>query len=184
MAGELGGRRIAILAADGVERVELEEPRRAVQEAGGTTELLSIKPGEIQSMNHDIEPSATFPVDRLVSEVSVAWYDALILPGGTINPDQLRQDEAAVDFVREFVDSGKPVGVICHGPWTLVEADVVKGRTLTSWPSIRTDITNAGGHVVDAQVVTDGNLTSSRMPDDLPAFCARIVEQFAAGAHA
>jgi protease I len=184
MAGELGGRRIAILAADGVERVELEQPRRAVQEAGGTTELLSIKSGEIQSMNHDIEPSATFPVDRLVSEVSVARYDALILPGGTVNPDQLRQDEAAVDFVREFVDSGKPVGVICHGPWTLVEADVVKGRTLTSWPSIRTDITNAGGHVVDERVVTDGNLTSSRMPDDLPAFCARIVEQFAAGAHA
>jgi protease I len=175
----LQGKRIAILAADGVEQVELDQPRRAVQDAGAATELLSIKPGKIQAMNQDVHASDTFAVDRLVSEASPGDYDALILPGGTTNPDHLRQDESAVSFVREFVSSGKPVGVICHGPWTLVEADVVRGRTLTSWPSVRTDIRNAGGTVVDQEVVTDQNLTSSRMPDDLPAFCARIVEQFA-----
>jgi protease I len=153
--------------------------RRAVQEAGAATELLSIKPGKIQAMNQDVHASDMFAVDRLVSEASPGDYDALILPGGATNPDHLRQDESAVSFVREFVSSGKPVGVICHGPWTLVEADVVRGRTLTSWPSVRTDIRNAGGTVVDQEVVTDQNLTSSRMPDDLPAFCARIVEQFA-----
>jgi len=175
----LHGKRIAILAADGVEQVELDQPRRAVQEAGAATELLSIKPGKIQAMNQDVHASDMFAVDRLVSEASPGDYDALILPGGATNPDHLRQDESAVSFVREFVSSGKPVGVICHGPWTLVEADVVRGRTLTSWPSVRTDIRNAGGTVVDQEVVTDQNLTSSRMPDDLPAFCARIVEQFA-----
>jgi protease I len=180
MAGELQGKTVAILAADGVEQVELEQPRQAVQDAGAATTLLSIQRGEIQAVNSDIHPSVTFSVDQLVGEASVQDYDALILPGGAVNPDHLRQDEAAVGFVRDFVTSGKPVGVICHGPWTLVEADVVRGRTLTSWPSIRTDIRNAGGTVVDEQVVTDQNLTSSRMPDDLPAFCGRIVEQFAA----
>lgn len=180
MAGELQGKTVAILAADGVEQVELEQPRQAVQDAGASTILLSIKRDDIQAVNSDIHPSVTFGVDKLVGEASVRDYDGLILPGGAVNPDHLRQDEAAVGFVRDFVNSGKPVGVICHGPWTLVEADVVKGRTLTSWPSIRTDIRNAGGTVVDEQVVTDQNLTSSRMPDDLPAFCARIVEQFAA----
>ena len=132
-------------------------------------------------MNHDIHPSVTFTVDRLVGEASAGEYDALILPGGAVNPENLRQDEAAVGFVRDFVDSGKPVGVICHGPWTLVEAGVVQGRTLTSYPSVRTDIRNAGGNVVDQEVVTDQNITSSRRPDDLPAFRARIVEQFATG---
>jgi protease I len=180
MANELQGKTIAILAADGVEQVELEHPRQAVQAAGAVTELLSIKPGEIQAVNRDIYPSVTFTVDRLVGKVSARDYDALILPGGAVNPDNLRQDEAAVGFVRDFVNSGKPVGVICHGPWTLVEADVVQGRVLTSYPSVRTDIRNAGGHVVDQEVVTDQNITSSRWPDDLPAFCARIVEQFAA----
>ena len=180
MAGELQGKTVAILAADGVEQVELERPREAVQAAGGLTELLSIKPGEIQAVNSDIYPSVTFTVRRPVGEVSAGDYDALILPGGAVNPDNLRQDEAAVGFVRDFVNSGKPVGVICHGPWTLVEADVVQGRVLTSYPSVRTDIRNAGGHVVDQEVVTDQNITSSRWPDDLPAFCARIVEQFAA----
>jgi len=179
MASELRGKTIAILAADGVEQVEFERPRQAVQAAGAVTELLSIKPGEIQAVNQDIYPSVMFTVDRLVGEASAADYDALILPGGAVNPDHLRQDEAAVGFVRDFVESGKPVGVICHGPWTLVEAGVVHGRTLTSYPSVRTDIRNAGGTVVDQKVVTDQNITSSRWPDDLPAFCARIVEQFA-----
>src|SRR5579875_631546 len=178
MASELRGKTIAILAADGVEQVEFERPRQAVQAAGAVTELLSIKPGEIQAVNQDIYPSVTFTVDRLIGEASAADYDALILPGGAVNPDHLRQDEAAVGFVRDFVESGKPVGVICHGPWTLVEAGVVHGRTLTSYPSVRTDIRNAGGTVVDQKVVTDQNITSSRWPDDLPAFCARIVEQF------
>ena len=183
MAAELRGCRIAILAAEGVEQVELQGPRKAVQDAGARTDLLSVKSGQIQAVRQDIHPTVTFRVDRLVSEAAPEEYDALILPGGAVNPDNLRQDAAAVTFVRDFVNSGRPVGVICHGPWTLVEADVVKGRTLTSWPSLRTDIRNAGGNVVDEEVVTDQNLTSSRKPDDLPAFCARIVEQFAATAH-
>jgi protease I len=132
-------------------------------------------------VKRDIHPSVTFTVDRLVGEASASDYDALILPGGAVNPDNLRQDEAAVGFVRDFVTSGKPVGVICHGPRTLVEADVVRGRTLTSYPSVRTDIRNAGGTVVDQEVVTDQNITSSRWPADLPSFCTRITEQFAAG---
>ena len=180
MASSLNGRRVAILAARGVEQVELVQPRQAVTEAGATTELLSLQPGTVQATNHDIEPADQFDVDRLVSEVSIDDYDALILPGGAVNPDTLRQDSAAVAFVRDFVRSGKPVGVICHGPWTLVEADVVLGRTLTSYPSIRTDIRNAGGTVVDEEVVIDGNIVSSRGPDDLPAFCRAIVAQFAA----
>ncbi len=179
MSNELGGRRIAILAARGVEQIELVEPRKAVEEAGAQTELLSIESGEIQAVNHDIEFADTFTVDRLVSEVSVDDYDGLILPGGALNPDTLRTDEDAVGFVRAFVQSGKPVGVICHGPWTLVEADVVRGRRITSYPSIRTDIRNAGGNVVDEEVVVDGRLVSSRSPDDLPAFCKAIVEEFA-----
>jgi protease I len=178
MANELGGRTIAILATDGVEQVELEKPREAVQNAGARTELLSIEDGEIQAMNHDLEPADTFSVDRKVGDASIDYYDALILPGGTCNPDKLRMDSDAVAFVRDFVRSGKPVGVICHGPWTLVEADVVRGRRITSWPSVRTDLRNAGAEVVDEEVVTDGNITSSRNPDDLPAFCEAIVREF------
>jgi protease I len=170
---------VAILAARGVEQAELVQPRDAVTEAGAVTELVSLEPGTIQATNHDIEPADQFDVDRVVSQVSVDDYDALILPGGAVNPDTLRQDSAAVAFVREFVESGKPVGVICRGPWTLVEADVVRGRTLTSYPSIRTDIRNAGGTVVDEEVVIDGNLISSRNPGDLPAFCRALVAQFA-----
>ena len=176
---ELTGKRVAILAADGVERVELEQPRSAVEDAGASTTLLSIADGEIQAVDGDIHPSTTFPVAKLVSAALVADYDALILPGGAVNPDNLRQDSAAVAFVREFVGSGKPVAAICHAPWTLVEADVVRGRTLTSFPSVRTDIRNAGGTPVDEEVAIDGNLVTSRNPDDLPAFCAAIVKAFA-----
>ena len=179
MTTALQGKRIAILAADGVERVELEQPRQAVQQAGAQTEVLSLKPGEIQARNNDLESAGTFAVDRVVSDAAVNEYDALLLPGGTVNPDKLRIDNAAVSFVRDFVGSGKPVGVICHGPWTLVEAGVVKGRTITSFPSLRTDLRNAGAQVVDQEVAIDGNLISSRSPDDLPAFCQAIVDQFA-----
>ena len=183
MPNELDDKKIAILAADGVEQVELEQPRDAVQEAGATTELLSLDDGEIQAMNHDVDKGDTFSVDKKVADASPDDYDGLILPGGTNNPDNLRMDQDAIRFVQEFFKTGKPVGVICHGPWTLVEADVVRGRTLTSYPSIRTDIRNAGGNVVDEEVVVDQGLVSSRNPDDLPAFCAKIVEEFAEGAH-
>lgn len=179
----LTGQRVAVLAADGVEQVELVQPRSAVEDAGASTALLSLKAGEIQAMNHDVEKGDTFRVDRVVGECSPDEFDALLLPGGTTNPDKLRQDPDAVRFVRDFFATGKPVGVICHGPWTMVEADVVRGRTLTSYPSVRTDIRNAGGNVVDDQVVTDHGLVSSRNPDDLPAFCAKIVEEFAEGEH-
>jgi len=180
MADELRDRTIAILAADGVEQVELEQPRQTVQDAGARTVLLSIDDGEIQAMNSDINPADTFSVDAKVGDASVGDYDALILPGGTCNPDKLRMDEDAVRFVREFVDSGKPVAVICHGPWTLAEADVLQGRRITSWPSIRTDLRRAGAEVVDEEVVVDGNLISSRNPDDLPAFCDAIVRELSA----
>ncbi len=179
MAGQLDGRRIAILAADGVERVELEQPRRALDGAGASTVVVSIHDGEIQARNNDLEDAGTFPVDQLVSAVSVDDFEALLLPGGTVNPDKLRMELAAVRFVRDFVESGKPVASICHGPWNFVEADVARGRRLTSWPSVRTDLRNAGAEVVDEQVVTDGNITTSRSPDDLPAFCKRIVQEFA-----
>ncbi|GAA1454285.1 MULTISPECIES: type 1 glutamine amidotransferase domain-containing protein [Nocardiopsidaceae] len=181
MADRLNGRRIAILAADGVERVELVRPREALREEGASTDLVSLSEGEIQSMNGDIEPSERFAVDRVVSEAKVEDYDALVVPGGTVNPDNLRLDADAVGFVRDFVAAGKPVAAICHGPWILVEADVVRGRTVTSYPSIRTDIRNAGGVVVDEEVVTDHGVTTSRNPDDLPAFCERIVREFAQG---
>ena len=179
MAGELDGIRVAILATDGVERVELEQPRDALREEGARTELLSLHDGEIKARDHDLTDAGTFPVDGLVSKASAGDYDALLLPGGTVNPDKLRMDASAVAFVRDFVDSGKPVAAICHGPWTLVEAGVVRDRTLTSYPSLRTDLRNAGAHVVDEEVARDGNLVTSRSPDDLPAFCAAIVDAFA-----
>jgi protease I len=182
MAGPLSGSRVAILAADGVERIELEQPRRALDDAGAQTDVLSLAEGEIAARNNDLEDAGTFPVDRLVGEASVDEYDALLLPGGTVNPDKLRMDPTAVAFVREFVQSGKPVAAICHGPWSLVEAGVVAGRRLTSFPSLRTDLRNAGAEVVDEEVVTDGNITTSRSPDDLPAFCDRIVQEFSSGA--
>lgn len=179
MSNELQGKKIAILAADGVEKVELEQPRSALTDAGAQVELLSLKTGEIQARNHDLEPAGTFTVDRAVSEAAVGEFAGLVLPGGTVNPDKLRLDSSAVAFVRDFVESGKPVAAICHGPWTLVEAGVVVGRTVTSYPSIRTDLRNAGAHVVDDEVVVDRNLITSRSPKDLPAFCATIVKQFA-----
>ncbi|BFU45743.1 type 1 glutamine amidotransferase domain-containing protein [Krasilnikovia sp. MM14-A1004] len=179
MAGELTGRRIAILAADGVERVELERPRQVLDEAGARTAVVSITSSEIRARDHDLEDAGTFPVDQLVGAVSVDDYEALLLPGGTVNPDKLRMEPAAVQFVRDFVQSGKPVAAICHGPWNFVEADVARGRRLTSWPSVRTDLRNAGAEVVDEPVVTDGNITTSRSPDDLPAFCERILHEFA-----
>ena len=179
MAGELKGKRVAILAADGVERVELEQPRQALDQAGAQTELLSLHDGQIKARNNDLEAAGTFDVDALVRSASVTDYDALLLPGGTVNPDKLRVDKAAVGFVQEFVASGKPVASICHGPWTLLEAGVVSGRTLTSFPSIRTDLRNAGARVVDEEVARDGNLITSRSPDDLPAFCQAIVQAFA-----
>lgn len=179
MSNELQGKRIAILAADGVEKVELEQPRAALKQAGAQVEVLSLQAGEIQARNHDLEPAGAFAVDRAVSDASVDEFDGLVLPGGTVNPDKLRLDKSAVSFVRDFVDSGKPVAAICHGPWTLVEAGVAAGRTLTSYPSIRTDLRNAGAHVLDEEVVVDGNLITSRSPSDLPAFCSTIVKQFA-----
>jgi protease I len=183
MADELSGRRIAILATDGVERVELEQPREAVTNAGADVEIISIKEGEIRAKDHDLDDAGTFPVDRLVRDVSPDDYDALIMPGGTINPDKLRMDDDAVDFVRRFAESGKPIGTICHGPWTLINAGVAKGRRLTSWPSVRTDLRNAGAEVVDEEVVVDDGIVSSRWPDDLPAFCSKIIEEFAEGKH-
>lgn len=179
MAHELNGKRVAIRAADGVERVELEQPRQALDEAGAHTEVLSLHDGQIQARDNDLESAGTFDVDALVGSATVEDYDGLLLPGGTVNPDKLRVDEAAVTFVRDFMASGKPVASICHGPWTLLEAGSVTGRTLTSFPSIRTDLRNAGAQVVDQEVARDGNLLTSRSPDDLPAFCTGIVELFA-----
>ena len=184
MAAELDGIRVAILAADGVERVELEDPRDALEDAGASTSIVSIADGEIQARDHDLTDAGTFSVDLLVGDVSPDDFDALLLPGGTVNPDKLRTDAAAVQFVRDFVESGRPVASICHGPWSLVEADVVRGRRLTSYPSIRTDLRNAGAEVVDEEVVTDGTITTSRSPDDLPAFCERIVHEFAGAGRA
>jgi protease I len=183
MSDELKGKKIAILAADGVEQVEYERPKAAVEEAGATTELLSIDSGEIQAVEEDINKTVKFAVDKVVGDAAVEDYDGLILPGGTTNPDKLRMDDDAITFLQDYFKAGKPVGVICHGPWTLVEADLVRGRTLTSYPSLRTDIRNAGGNVVDEEVVVDEGLVSSRNPDDLPAFCAKIVEEFAEGKH-
>ncbi|MEV4313600.1 type 1 glutamine amidotransferase domain-containing protein [Actinocrispum sp. NPDC049592] len=180
MPQPLRGRKIAILATDGVEQVELEEPRSAVTEAGGEAVLVSLSDEPIQAMNADVNKADTFAVDLTVESASAEDYDALILPGGTTNPDRLRQDTQAVSFVMDFFQSGKPIAAICHGPWLLVEADVVRGRTLTSYPSVRTDIRNAGGTVVDKEVVIDGGLITSRNPDDLPAFCEALVREFAA----
>jgi protease I len=182
MSDELKGKRIAFLAAEGVEQVELTEPWKAVENAGGKPELISVEDGQVQAFNH-LDKADTFPVDKTAADADASDYDGLVLPGGVANPDFLRTDEDAVNFVRAFFEQAKPVGVICHGPWTLVEADVVRGRTLTSWPSVQTDLRNAGANWVDEEVHVDHGLVSSRKPDDLPAFCAKIVEEFCEGEH-
>ena len=178
MTDNLQGKTVAILVADMFERVELEEPRRALEDAGATTEIVSIHDGEIQGFDH-FEPASTVKVDRTIEEVMPEDYDALLIPGGVGNPDQLRGNENAVVFVREFVEAGKPTAVICHGPWVLVEAGVVRDRRVTSWPTLETDIRNAGGEWVDEEVVVDGNLVTSRKPDDIPAFNEKMVELIA-----
>jgi protease I len=182
VADKLQGKRVAFLATDMVEQVELTEPWKAVEEAGGTPELVSLEEGEIQGFNH-YDKADTFKVDRTVEEARADDYDALVIPGGVGNPDTMRGDENAVQFVRDFFEQGKPVGVICHGPWMLVEAGVVRGRKVTSWPSLQTDIRNAGGDWVDQEVVVDEGLVTSRKPDDLPAFNEKIVEEFCEGRH-
>jgi protease I len=183
MANELKGKRVAIVATDMVEQVELLEPRKALDEAGAQTEVISIEPGKIRGFNH-YDKGDEIPVDRTIEEASADEYDALMLPGGVGNPDVLRMDENVVSFVRDFFEQGKPVAAICHGPWTLVEAGVVRGRKLTSWPSIQTDIRNAGGNWVDEEVHVDQGLVTSRKPDDIPAFNAKMIEEFAEGKHA
>jgi protease I len=178
MSTSIKGKRVAFLATDGVEEVEYTEPRKAVENAGGRADLVSISDGEIQAVNH-LDKAGTYPVDRQVKDAHVEEYDALVLPGGVANPDFLRMDPDAVRFVRDFVIAGKPVAAICHGPWTLVEAGVVDGRTLTSWPSLRTDLANAGATWVDEQVYVDDRLVTSRKPDDLPAFCSTMLAEIA-----
>jgi len=182
MAGKLDGKRVAILAADMFERVELEEPRQALEDAGAEIEVISIHDGEIKGFDH-FDPATTVQVDRTIEEVSPDDFDALLIPGGVGNPDQLRGDENAVSFVRRFHGSGKPMAVICHGPWVLVESGVVRGKRVTSWPTLETDIRNAGGEWVDEQVVTDNGLVTSRRPDDLDAFCDKAIEEFGEGGH-
>jgi protease I len=177
MADVLKGKKVAILAADMFERVELEEPRQALEDAGADVEVVSLEEGEIQGFDH-FDPANTVPVDRTVEEASPDDYDALLIPGGVGNPDQLRGDENAVSFVRSFSDAGKPMAVICHGPWMLVESGVVRGKRVTSWPTLETDIRNAGGEWVDDEVVVDGNLVTSRKPDDIPAFNREMVRIF------
>ena len=183
MADKLKGKKVAIIAADMVEQVELVEPRQALEAAGAETDLISIKPGEIQGFNH-FDQADKHKVDRTIEEVDASEYDALMIPGGVGNPDQLRGDENVVSFVREFFEAGKPVASICHGPWVLVEAGVVRNRKLTSWPTLQTDIRNAGGNWVDEQVVVDQGLVTSRKPDDIPAFNEKMIEEFCEGKHA
>jgi protease I len=183
MSDQLKGKRVAFLMAnEGVEQVELTEPLQAIREAGAEADLLAPEAGLIQAFNH-LDKGDRFEVDRAVGDADAGEYDALVLPGGVANPDQLRTKEEAVEFVRAFFAAGKPVGVICHGPWTLIEADVVRDRTLTSWPSLKTDLRNAGANWVDEEVQVDEGLITSRKPDDLPAFNAKLVEEFAEGVH-
>ena len=182
MADQLAGKRVAIIAADMVERVELVEPRRALDDAGATTELISLEAGEIQTFDH-FDPADTAPVDRTIDDADAGDYDAVFIPGGVGNPDLLRGSDAVVGFVREMYEAGKPIASICHGPWVLVEADIVRDHTVTSWPTLQTDIRNAGGRWVDEQVVTDEGIVTSRKPDDIPAFNDKMIEEFREGLH-
>lgn len=178
MAKDLAGKKVAILATEGFEQVELTEPKKALEQAGATTEVISLKPGEIKGWKFT-EWGDSVKVDRTVDEADVEDYDLLVLPGGVQNPDKLRMNDDAVAFVGDFLDSGKPVGAICHAPWTLIEADVVEGRKMTSWPSLQTDLENAGAEWVDEEAVVDGNLITSRKPDDIPAFNKKLIEALA-----
>jgi protease I len=183
MAEELSGKKVAFLVAtEGIEQVELTEPRKALEEAGAETVLVAPEAGEVQAFDH-LDKADRFPVDVTASEANAADYDGLVLPGGVANPDNLRTDEDAVAFVRAFIEAGKPVAAICHAPWTLIEAGVVKGRKLTSWPSLQTDLRNAGAEWVDEEVVVDSGLVTSRKPDDIPAFNAKAIEEIAEGVH-
>lgn len=182
MKNDLSGKRIAFLATDGVEQSELSRPWDAIKAAGAEVELISLEQGKIQGMEH-AEKGEQFQVDKVISEASSSDYDGLVLPGGVANPDALRMEEEVVSFVKNFFEQSKPVAAICHGPWILVEADVLKGRTVTSWPSLKTDIINAGGEWVDEEVHVDQGLVTSRKPDDLDAFCAKAIEEFSEGRH-
>jgi protease I len=182
VAGELQDKKVAFLATDGVEQIEYTEPRKAVEQAGAEAHLVSLRDGEIQGFNH-LDKGDRFPVDLAVATARVEDYDALVIPGGVANPDAMRLDRDAVRFVRSFFDAGKPVAAICHAAWMLVEADVVRGRTLTSWPSLQTDIRNAGGTWVDEEVHVDQGMVTSRKPADIPAFSAKAIEEIAEGVH-
>jgi protease I len=182
MAQSLDGLKVAVLATDGFEQVELTKPVEALKAAGATVEVIAPKAGEIQGFNHHEKGDST-PVDRSLAEASPDDYDAIVLPGGVINPDQLRLEPHAIDFIRYFSHAGKPIAAICHGPWTLIDAGAVRGKRVTSWPSLKTDLKNAGADWVDQEVVVDRGLVTSRKPDDLPAFCARMIEEFAEGRH-
>jgi protease I len=183
MEQSLKDKKIAILATDGVEQSELEEPRRALEEAGATTELISNKTGEIRGWSHGEWGDTNYTVDKLAEDAAASDYDALLLPGGVRNPDKMRTYPQAVEFVKKFFEEGKPVAAICHGPWMLVEANVVEGRKVTSWPSLQTDLRNAGAQWVDAEVIVDQGLVTSRKPEDIPAFNGKMVEEFAEGPH-
>jgi protease I len=182
MGQELQGKRIAIVATNGFEQSELTEPLKALKEAGAKVDIVSQKSGEIQGMQH-AEKGDKVKVDRTLDEAKASDYDGLVLPGGVANPDTLRMDQRALAFIREFVGAKKPIAAICHGPWTLIEVDAVRGRTVTSWPSLKTDLKNAGANWVDREVVTDRGLVTSRKPDDLPAFCKKMIEEFVEGVH-
>lgn len=182
MANKLSGKKVAILAADGFEEVELTKPRQALDDAGAKTTVVSIKAGKIQGMNH-ADKGETVAVDQTLTDAKPQAFDALLIPGGLMNPDALRSNEGALEFVRHFFREGKPVAAICHAPWVLIDAGVVRGRTLTSWPAIKTDVRNAGGTWVDQEVVVDNGLVTSRKPDDIPAFNSKMIEEFGEGVH-